>query len=135
MICQKCQVEIPAGEEASHNGQVLCEDCYIERLEPPRTCDVAAVYSAKMARKAAGQEGTDGLTELQKNVYEYIKEAGPVTHDQIMNQFQLSRLQLDKIFPVLRHCELVRAFRQDGKVLVTVWTPGGPGEIPLEQVE
>ena len=133
MICQKCNCDILAGDEVSHKGQLLCEDCYIEMLEPPRTCDVAAVYSAKMARQAAGQEGTDGLTEQQKAVYEYIKDSGPVTHDQIIEQFQLTRMQLDKIFPILRHCELVRAFREDGKVFVTVWTPGGPGEISLER--
>jgi hypothetical protein len=45
----------------------------VEALEPPRSCDVVAVYSAKSARKAAGQEDTDGLTDLQKDLYNYVQ--------------------------------------------------------------
>ncbi|HWR43403.1 hypothetical protein [Sporomusa sp.] len=131
MICQNCKTEIPANEESKYRGQILCEDCYIEMLEPPRSCDVAAVYSAKSARKAAGQEGTDGLTDLQKNIYDYVKKQGPVTHDQVMQHLSLSRLQLDKNFAILRHCELLRAFRENDQVFVTVWTEGGPGELKI----
>lgn len=131
MICQKCNSEIPSGEEIKHRGQTLCEDCYVEILEPPRSCDVAAVYSAKSARRAAGQEGTDGLTDLQKDLYNYVKAEGPITHDQIMQKLNISRLQLDKNFAILRHCELLRAFRENGQVFVTIWTEGGPGELNL----
>ena len=130
MICSQCNTPIADGEEIMHREQLLCEDCYIERLEPPKTCDVAAVHSAKMARKLAGQEGTDGLTEPQKAVYNYVQAAGPVTHQQIMDQLQLSRPQLDKIFSTLRHCELLRGFRQEGQVYVTLWGQGGNGETP-----
>lgn len=121
MICTKCNIEISEGEQTLHRGQILCEDCYIELLDPPRTCDVAAVHSAKLARKMAGQEGTDGLTDIQKNIYNYIKAEGSVTHEQIMQQFSLSRLQLDKSFATLRHCELARASRENGKILLTLW--------------
>lgn len=131
MFCQKCNAEIPSDEEVNYRGQTLCEDCYVELLEPPRSCDVAAVHAAKSARKAAGQEGTDGLTDLQKNIYNYVETNGPVTHAQIMEQLNLSRLQLDKNFAILRHCELLRAFRQDGQVFVTIWTQGGLGEMKL----
>ncbi len=131
MLCQKCNSEIPSGEEVNHRGQTLCEDCFVEMLEPPRSCDVAAVHAAKSARKAAGQEGTDGLTDLQKNIYNYVESEGPVTHAQIMDKLGLSRLQLEKNFAILRHCELIRAFRQDGQVLVTIWTKGGPGEMNM----
>ena len=133
MLCEKCNTQIEAGEEVSYRGQKICEDCYVEALEPPRTCDVAAVYSAKLARKMAGQEGTDGLTELQKNVYEFVKTNGSVTHEQIMQALQLTRLQLDKTFATLRHCELLRAFKSEGQVFVTLWAAGGPGEIGLAE--
>lgn len=121
MICTKCNSEIPEGEQCLHQGKMLCEDCYLEMLEPPRTCDVAAVYSAKLARKMAGQEGSDGLTELQKNIYNYIKEAGSVTVEQIMNKFNLSKLQLERNFAVLRHCELAHGFMENGKKMIKVW--------------
>ena len=131
MLCPKCHIEIPAGEEISFRGQTICEDCYVELLEPPRSCDVAAVHSAKASRIAAGQTGTDGLTDLQKDIYTYIKTAGPVTHDQVLQQLGISRLQLEKNFATLRHCELLRAFRENGQVLLTVWTEGGLGEMKL----
>lgn len=131
MICERCQEEIPAGEQCEHMGQVLCEDCYIEAIEPPRTCDVTAVYSAKLSRQMAGQTGTDGLTELQRDIYNYIKDEGPVTHEQIMRKFSLAKWQLEKNFATLRHCELIRGYRENGNVFVTVWQEGGPGELKI----
>ena len=131
MLCPKCNAEIPVGEEVKFRGQTLCEDCYIELLEPPRSCDVAAVHAAKSARRDAGQEGTEGLTALQKSIYDYVEAEGPVTHAQIMDKLNFSRLQLDKNFAILRHCELLRAFRQDGQIFVTIWTQGGLGEMKL----
>ncbi len=131
MICARCRENIPEGEQFEHMGQVLCEDCYIEAIEPPRTCDVTAVYSAKVARRMAGQTGTDGLTELQKDIYNYVKAEGPVTHEQIMKKFKLAKWQLEKQFAVLRHCELLRGFREGGQVYVTVWEEGGPGELKM----
>ena len=131
MICERCKDEIPDREQCEHMGQVLCEDCYIEAIEPPRTCDVTAVYSAKLARKIAGQEGTEGLTELQKDIYNFIKNEGPVTHEQIMKKFILAKWQLEKNFATLRHCELVRGYRENGIIFVTIWEAGGPGELEI----
>lgn len=131
MICERCREKIDAGEQFAHMGKTLCEDCYIEAIEPLRTCDVAAVYSAKMARKAAGQEGTEGLSELQKDIYDYVKAEGPVTHEQIMKKFNLPKWQLEKNFATLRHCELLRGFREGGQVFVTVWEKGSPGEMEI----
>lgn len=131
MICEQCKIAITEGDEVTFRGRIICEDCYVESIEPPRTCDVAAVYSAKQARKAAGQEGTDGLTDLQKDIYNYIKTEGPVTREQIMERFQLTGPHLERNFTVLRHCELARGFRENGKVLITIWQDGGPGEMNI----
>lgn len=133
MICQRCREEIPEGEHFEHMGQTLCEDCYIEAIEPPRTCDVAAVYGAKLARRMAGQEGTEGLTGLQSDIYNYVKESGPVTHEQIARRYNLPKWQLEKNFATLRHCELLRGFREKGQIYVTVWEKGGPGELGMEE--
>ncbi len=73
MICSKCKENIPEGDEMNYKGNVLCEDCYIAALSVPKTRDAAAVHSAKMARKQAGQTGTEGLTDLQKEMYEYVQ--------------------------------------------------------------
>ncbi len=132
MICTKCNAEIPEGEQCLHRGQLLCEDCYVEMLEPPRTCDVAAVHSAKTSRKIAGQEGTDGLTELQKEFYHYVKAEGPVTAEQIMNKLNLTKLQMEKNFAILRHCELVHGFRENGQIFIKIWEKDTLGRLNSE---
>jgi len=113
-----------------HMGQTLCEDCYIEAIEPPRTCDVTAVYSAKLARKLAGQEGTDGLTELQKDIYEYVKHNGKITPESLAKVFKLPVWQLQKQFATLRHCELLKGTKIDGTVYIMVME-GGPGSLEV----
>lgn len=130
MICARCQEEIPEGEEMNYMGQSLCEDCYVEVIDPPRTCDVAAVYSAKLARKQAGQEGTEGLTELQKEIFEYVKLNGKVTLETLAKKLQLTKWQLEKQFTTLRHCELLKGTKIDGVVYIMVME-GGPGTINI----
>lgn len=130
MICVKCQEVIPEGEEMNHMGQTLCEDCYVEAVEPPRTCDVAAVYSAKLSRKLAGQTGTEGLTQLQKDIYEYVKEMGKVTPEEAAKKFNLSAGELQRQFTTLRHCELVRGTRIDGVIYMLIMD-GGPGTVDM----
>lgn len=130
MICTKCQEEIPQGEEMNYMGRILCEDCYVDAVSLPRTCDVSAVYSAKLSRKLAGQKGTQGLTELQKRIYEYVKINGRVTPEALANEFQLSASQVQREFTTLRHCELLKGTKMDGIVYILIME-GGPGSIGI----
>ena len=68
---------------------------------------------------------------MQKDIYNFIKNEGPVTHEQIMKKFSLAKWQLEKNFATLRHCELVRGYRENGIIFVTIWTAGGPGELKI----
>lgn len=130
MICSRCREEIPQGEEMNYMGNVLCEDCYVEAVSLPRTCDVAAVYSAKLSRKLAGQKGTEGLTELQKEIYEYVKVNGKVTPEDLANKFQLSTWEMQRQFTTLRHCELLKGTLIDGVRYILIME-GGPGSINM----
>lgn len=116
MKCARCQDPVPDGESYDFYGQTLCEDCYIGAIEPPRTCDVAAVHSAKKHRAMAGQTGTEGLTELQKDIYNYIKKQGKVTKPELAAKFKLPEWELDKQFAVLRHCELIKGRKEENKI-------------------
>lgn len=120
MDCVKCGEQIPKGEEMNHRGQILCEDCYVEAVSVPKTCDVAAVYSAKTARKKAGQQGVEGLTDLQKKLYQFVEENGRVTPEALGKQFNLSPMELQRQFATLRHCELLRGTKIDGTVYITL---------------
>lgn len=116
MNCARCGCVIPEGESFDYYGQTLCEDCYIGAIEPPRPCDVAAVHSAKQIRTLTGQRGTEGLTELQKEIYNYIKERGKVTKAELAQKFNLPEWELEKQFAVLRHCELIKARKEGDKI-------------------
>jgi len=39
MHCQKCNAEIPTGEEHEYQEKLLCEDCFIEVAKLPRACN------------------------------------------------------------------------------------------------
>jgi len=39
MVCDRCRVEIDAGEEREIHGRLVCEDCYMDLLSPTRNCD------------------------------------------------------------------------------------------------
>lgn len=116
MNCDRCQEIIPEGEVCNYRGQNLCEDCYMGALQPPKSCDVAAVYSAKIHRQATGQTGVEGLTELQKEIYHYLKEQGKATKLELQEKFDLPQWELDKQFAVLRHCELLKARKEGEKI-------------------
>ncbi len=131
MNCQHCDDKISEEEQYIHMGKILCEDCYIQVIEPPRTCDVTAVYSAKMSRKLAGHVGTEGLTQLQKDIYNFIKEKGRATRAEISEKFKLNERQLENNFATLRHCELVSGFKENNQVYVRVWEKGTPGELSI----
>ena len=108
MNCDRCGELIDEGESYNHRGKVFCEDCYIGALQPPKTCDVAAVHSAKTHRETLGHTGTQGLTDLQKKIYNYIQEHGKVTKQELTDYFKLPAWELDNQFAILRHCELVK---------------------------
>ncbi|KPU45462.1 hypothetical protein OXPF_06950 [Oxobacter pfennigii] len=121
MRCSKCNTTIPEDEVCNYLGQSLCEDCYIAKIAPPKPCDVSAVHSAKTHRAAAGHTGSDGLTELQKKMYNYIKENGKATKQELCEKLNLSSLELDRQISVLRHCEVLKAQKTDNSVYIVLW--------------
>lgn len=124
MFCANCREEIPQGEEMNYHGQVLCEDCYVEAVSVPKTCSVTAVYSAKQTRKSAGQKGTEGLTALQKEIYNYVKFNGRVTPEALAQRFSLSNRELQTQFATLRHCELLKGTKINGVIYILTMEEG-----------
>ncbi len=116
VICARCQGEIPDEDVYYHQDQQVCEDCYMEVLQRPKTCDVTAVQMAKKHRQATGQTGTEGLLDIQKKIYDYIKENEKATRQQVMEALDISELELDKQIAVLRHCELVKGRKEGSQV-------------------
>lgn len=125
MKCNRCGREVPAEDSYQHLGEALCEDCYIDVRYPPKACDPWAVYSATRSRESAGLQGTQGLIEPQRAIYEFVKEKGKVTRDEIMAKYNLKAAELQKHLAVLRHCELVKGHKEGDSVYLVPFNYDG----------
>lgn len=121
MECQKCKGPLRQEETYNFHGKALCEDCYMYETNPPKACDPMAVASALSVRKQLGQSGSSGLSELQQKIYSVIEEHGKITKSELLTILNLKVEQLEQEFAFFRHSELIRAFREDGKVYFTKW--------------
>jgi hypothetical protein len=117
--CHVCRGELEREDVIEEESKILCEDCYIESHHKIQACDPWAVRSKKIFRAEAGFEGTEGLTELQKAIYEFIVSSGGVKKEEIAQKFSISLLETENQFALLRHCELVKGQKRvDGIYLV-----------------
>jgi len=97
------------------------QDCYIDIRYPAKACDPWAVYSATRSREQAGLKGTEGLTDLQKEIYAFVKTSGKVTIEEMMKRFGLSAKEMQTQLAVLRHCELVKGQRDGDKIYLVTY--------------
>ena len=114
--CKRCGREISEKEHYEYLGETLCEDCYIDIRYPAKACDPWAVYSATRSREILGLKGAEGLTEIQKAAYEFVRSNGKVTREEIMKNFNLAETEFQKQLAILRHCELVKGTKEDGHI-------------------
>ena len=121
MECNRCKSLLKEGETYEINGKVLCEDCYIYETNPPKACDPMAVASALSVRKQLGQTGSSGLNELQQKIYNTIEKYGKITKEDLAKTINIKPELLEQEFAFFRHCELLRAFRENGKIYFTKW--------------
>lgn len=116
MKCEQCGLNLEEGQVNHFQGRVVCEDCCFELMNPPKVCDPLAVSSTLSVRKQLGQTGTDGLSELQKEIYNNVAKRGKISREELMAQLKLSQTEMEREFAVLRHCELLRAFKEGNTV-------------------
>jgi hypothetical protein len=114
--CNRCGREILDKEEYEYLGETLCEDFYIDIRYPVKACDPWAVYSATRSREILGLKGAEGLTELQRAIYESIKGNEKVTREHMIKYFKLNEADFQRQLATLRHCELVRVTKEDGRI-------------------
>lgn len=118
VICDNCGNSVPKEWTFEENNGVICEDCYIDRKHTIKICDPLAVQSAKNFRELSGQKGTEGLSELQKEIYNLVQLKGKVEPDELIQTFKLSTIQLENQIAILRHCELVKGKKIGDKVFL-----------------
>ena len=121
MDCERCKAPLRDEEAYDLHGKVLCEDCYMYETNPPKACDPMAVASALSVRKQLGQTGNSGLNELQQRIYDTVEKHGKITKEDLAKILNVKPEQLEQEFAFFRHCELLRAFRENGKTYFTKW--------------
>jgi len=119
MKCTQCGRPLKRGEIRSHLGQSLCEDCYMDALSPPRGCDPWAVHAAQTYLK--GRDKSAMLTDLQRGIVGFLKETGKAEAKDIEKQLGVSAQQLRRELATLRHMEIVRGFKGEGRVYYTLF--------------
>ena len=119
--CQNCGQQITQKESLKWEGQVLCEDCYIEASHRIRACDPWAVHSARQFRKMSGIEAAEGLTQQQRAIYEFIKSKGKVTIEELSSTFHLPYQEAENQIAILRHCELIKGQQEGDKIYITIF--------------
>jgi formylmethanofuran dehydrogenase subunit E len=119
--CQNCGRAVPEDEVFSTEGKTLCEDCYIDVGHRIRVCDPWGERSKKIFRVSRGLEGTDGLTDLQKEIYEFIRDKGKATRMELMDRFNLAPTELENQFAILRHCQLLKGKKEGDMVYIVLW--------------
>ena len=119
--CQGCGGDIPEENCFISEGRTLCEDCYIEAGQRIRVCDPWGERSKMIFRESHGLTGTEGLTDLQKRIYEFVKIKEKVTREDLAREFGLKPGELENEFAILRHCQLLKGRKEGDKVCLVLW--------------
>ena len=81
-----------------------------------RECDPWATYVDTRTRAHSGFKGTEGLTELEKKVYDHVKNKGRITREEVMTDLNLSDTELKTQLVPLMHSELIKEIGEGGNL-------------------
>jgi hypothetical protein len=112
--CRKCSKEIEKQQDYEYQGDVFCEDCYMDILSPAKACDPWAVHSAQTFLK--GKDKLSTLTPLQLNIVHHIRGKGGATIEEMVENLNLTEEILRREFAVLRHMEILKAIKKEDKI-------------------
>jgi len=117
MNCEKCSAPIPENDGYEHADRVLCEDCYIDIISTPRTCDPWAVYAATRTKSKE-----ESLPAHLQRILDLITKKGPISLERICADLAVGEQEFRNSFSTLRHMELAKACKNDGQVLYIPFT-------------
>ncbi|GAB6887571.1 hypothetical protein JCM13304A_10690 [Desulfothermus okinawensis JCM 13304] len=116
MKCEKCGAILNPEEEIyEYAGKKLCEDCYLDFISTPKTCDPWAVHAAKGFKKK------ENLTPIQQKILDILHQKGPITAEEICQHLGIDENEFKANFASLRHMELARACKVEDKVCYTLF--------------
>lgn len=117
MECERCHGQLEAHESREHGGKTLCEDCYLETLNPPKACDPWAVHLAKSDKGRSGVQ----LTQAQQRLYDLVKQRGMITFPDAAVQLGMTEEEVRRDFATLRHLELLRGHKERQQVFIALF--------------
>jgi recombinational DNA repair protein (RecF pathway) len=115
MQCAKCHTPLTK-DEAYYDGQdVLCEDCYLDKVAQPKTCDPWAVFHAK------NTSDSQDLTTTQEQLLNLLRNNPPLSEHTICQRLGLNQDDFLNNFATLRHMELAKACQINGQKYFTLF--------------
>ena len=106
--CSRCGRELTEDQAYNYQGKPMCDDCLMDVGLSPHGCDPWATYVDTAARKRHGMTGPAGLTETETKIYDFIKEKGKATRQQVTAALGFSEAELAELLTSLMHNELVK---------------------------
>ena len=108
MKCSRCGREISEDESYVSQGKVFCDDCLIDIGLSGKGCDPWATYINIRTKESSGLKGADGLTDIEKKVYEFVKSKDRATREEVMRDLDLSEADLKTRLVPLMHGGLIK---------------------------
>ena len=117
MKCNKCSVGIAAGEERDHQGETLCEDCYIDVLSPAKFCDPWADYAAKSHIE---KNPDSSLNANQKKIIQLLHDHGEVEPAFLIDRLkhQISPEDGERECAAIHRMGIIAIENNDGKIII-----------------
>ncbi len=119
MNCAKCGTTVEEGESYEHGGMTYCEDCYLDIVSKPKTCDPWAVHSAKSLERHGG--GNPPLTDRQEKLMKILGETGGLEPAALADRLSITGDDLEREVAALRHMERVRGELREGRKFICLW--------------
>jgi len=119
--CAKCNKGIEKHQCYECQGNIFCEDCYMDILSPPKACDPWAVYSAQIFLK--GKDKLSSLMPSQIEIVNYIKKKAEATMEEIITDLHLTEDEFRREFVVLRHMEVLKAKKKGDRIFYVLFQP------------
>lgn len=120
MRCTRCKREISENQSYVHQGRVLCEDCLMDIGLSAKECDPWATYIDKSVQLRKGLKGADGLSDMQKKVYELVKDRGRTTRDEVIKELGISEVDLNTQLGPLMHGDLIKERSEKGTMYLII---------------
>lgn len=122
MKCESCGEPLSTEAATSRGGKILCEDCLMDAMNPPRACDPWAVKMATSGIQTKA-EAESSLRGVERRLYDLVCKEGRAIKTDASERLGIRPSELERAFSVLRHMELLRASKlPDGTVALVPFT-------------